>query len=73
MSRNFRLRADTWYIRKWHGALYAKCRCGYGFECYWTDGIRVKLANVHNYWPQCGAYKATMAMSDELYEKYHGA
>ena len=74
MSRNFKLKSNRWYIRKYlgDGALYAYCRCGYKYPCYkMTDQFKVTLGYTYPYCPQCGEFKRFLFMRDDIKEKYY--
>jgi hypothetical protein len=74
MSRNFKLRPDIWYIRKYRGdgAIYARCRCGYQYGCYKTvDKFKIKIGYTYPYCPQCGEFKRFLFMRDDIKERYY--
>ena len=71
--RNFRLKSNVWYVRQYKGdgALYAKCKCGYQYNC--TDRGKVpwqiKLGYLYDYCPYCGRKMHWMEIRDDLYER----
>ena len=55
--RNFKLRYDVWYVRKYKGdvALYAECACGFKSGCYkMSNNLMVSPKATYPYCPMCG-------------------
>lgn len=76
MGRGFRLKNNTWYIRRYKGdgALYALCRCGYKTTCYYlNEHFGVEFKYPPPYCPMCGERKRFFYMHNSLYNKYFGA